>query len=290
MGKEDDKPAAGAFYMDFANQLMGNRGYNQAWRLQYLSDLSTLPDYEDGYYGDWYYYGRGGGRGGAGERGRHAGLPQAAQELEGGRQRRRAVALVPAAWSQEADTGRSGEVKFLFAQFLQNQFGVQTMADYGWYFGRGPARRRDGKKDESGTWALHTLGEDETIAKLATGIKRFKLPDEFNYIKIFRDLADARRRTADKPIDTLARDLREPPAVPQGGGDVAAGDQGVRRRRPSSGGRSGSNQIVGNWGLFEPVMTQPAGAGRHGGLPLPQRQEGQLRGLRDRRRRSSWTT
>ena len=61
VGKEDDKPAAGAFYMDLANQLMGNRGYALAWRLQYLSDLSTLPDYEDGYYGDWYYYGRGGG-------------------------------------------------------------------------------------------------------------------------------------------------------------------------------------------------------------------------------------
>ena len=35
-----------------------NRGYGEAWRLQYLSDLDKLPDYEEG-----YYYGGGGGIG-----------------------------------------------------------------------------------------------------------------------------------------------------------------------------------------------------------------------------------
>ena len=41
----------------------------------------------------------------------------------------------------------------------------------------GPQSDDDAKQDESGTYALHTLKENETIAKLASGIKRFTLPE-----------------------------------------------------------------------------------------------------------------
>lgn len=41
----------------FARAVMYNRGYSDAWRLQYLTDLNTLPDYEEG--GGYYYYGGG---------------------------------------------------------------------------------------------------------------------------------------------------------------------------------------------------------------------------------------
>ena len=56
-----------------------------------------------------------------------------------------------------------------FAQFLEQQFGVQTMT-YGGWGGRGfqGPQGDDNDKDESGTYALHTLKEDETIAKLAS--------------------------------------------------------------------------------------------------------------------------
>ena len=40
-------------------------------------------------------------------------------------------------------------------------------------------------------YALHTLGEDETIAKLATGVKRFTLPDEFSFPFYFSLSLDA---------------------------------------------------------------------------------------------------
>ena len=46
---EADKNALGQFYFNFAEMLLDNRYGNGAWRLQYLSDLSTLPDYEEGY-------------------------------------------------------------------------------------------------------------------------------------------------------------------------------------------------------------------------------------------------
>ncbi len=54
-----------------------------------------------------------------------------------------------------------------------------------------PAIETDDAKndDKTGIWALDTLGEDETIARLATGIKRFKLPDEQNFIKLFQQVA-----------------------------------------------------------------------------------------------------
>ncbi len=39
-------------------------------------------------------------------------------------------------------------------------------------------------------YSLETLQDDETVAWLATGIKRFKLPDEFNPIKIYQTIAD----------------------------------------------------------------------------------------------------
>ena len=43
------KPAQSQFYFEFARMMLGYRSYREAWRLQYLSDLTTLPDYEEGY-------------------------------------------------------------------------------------------------------------------------------------------------------------------------------------------------------------------------------------------------
>jgi hypothetical protein len=259
VANEDDKPAAGQFYMDLANQLMGNRGWALAWRLQYLSDLSTLPDYEDGYRGDWYYYGRGGQTRGApvNEDGTpvYHKRPKSWEDAKTDGQRWRWALLMV----QECRADRANEVRWIFAQFLHNQFGVQTMAQYGQLFGRG-GDDSDTEKDESGPYALHTLGEDETIARLATGIKRFKLPDEFNYIKIIRDLVES-KSYSDEPSGTLAQifeNRRQYPKAAQvwrqaikdwGGG----GEKDWRGQR--------LNQIIGNWGTFEPVMTAPSGAG-----------------------------
>ncbi|RPI74880.1 MAG: hypothetical protein EHM45_16790 [Desulfobacteraceae bacterium] len=38
------------FYLEFARILMGYNQYGESWRLQYLSDLLQLPDYEESYY------------------------------------------------------------------------------------------------------------------------------------------------------------------------------------------------------------------------------------------------
>ncbi|MDP6524673.1 MAG: MG2 domain-containing protein [Kiritimatiellia bacterium] len=219
---------SGSFYQQFSSFLMGYRGYQGGWRLQYLSDLSELPDYEDGYR-------------------HHRGAQGAPVDQDGNP----VFHSVPDSYNNAATDGErwrwmlkmAGQtdpnlkktVDKQLADFLYNQFGVQTMAHYGRFF----SRRDDGKKDESGTYALHTLGEDETIAKLATGIKRFELPDEFNFVRIFRELGETRT------LASLFENRRQY--------DKAA-------KLWKKGGNSDRvRQITSNWGQFEPVMTHPAG-------------------------------
>ena len=57
----------------------------------------------------------------------------------------------------EASADRQPEVQVRLADFLRGQFGVQTLASFGWL--RGGALEGDG--DETGVFALHTLGDDE---------------------------------------------------------------------------------------------------------------------------------
>jgi uncharacterized protein YfaS (alpha-2-macroglobulin family) len=248
--EESDKGAVGAFFMSTADTLLGDRSYNGAWRLQYLTDLTKLPDYEDGYYSrfEMYRWGRSEAVGApvdADGKPVYYALPKNWDAAANDGERWR-YALMQAA---EYQSGLMDEARWQFANFLRNQFGVQTMADYGWFFGRG-GEADETKKDESGTWALHTLGEDETIARLANGIKRFKLPDEYNYVKIYRQLAESGQSRKDDAKKVLGQEFEN------------------RRQYPKAadlwrqvGETPRVTQIIGNWGRFEPIMTQPAGQG-----------------------------
>ena len=148
------------------------------------------------------------------------------------------------------------ETRLALADFLHGQFGVQTMAGFASGFAAD-----DDKQDDSGPYAVQTLHEDETIARLATGVKRFKLPDEFNFIKIYEQIADdpktgfgeaallnlaqvfENRRQYPRAADLWRRNIKE-----YGPGQNNYKDQRLQ-------------QIVGNWGRFEPITTQPAGQG-----------------------------
>ncbi len=70
-------------------------------------------------------------------------------------------------------------------------FGVTALNDYSRYF---PTGGRDAIEpfDErsTGVWALHTLDDSETIARLATGVKRFKLPEHENYFALWREAVE----------------------------------------------------------------------------------------------------
>jgi alpha-2-macroglobulin len=250
--QDDDKPAAARFHLNFANMWLYGSGALEAWRLQTLTDLSQLPDYDEGYY--W-----------AGARNQGApvdaeGTPvyhhipksYEASQSDGERWR----------WmlSQTVELAPSlrNEVDWTFAGFLREQFGVQTMAYYGRWFGGG---EDDSKQDESGTYALHSLGEDETIARLATGIRRFKLPDEFNHIRICQQIADRGKSSyGEQALDTLSSLFEDRRQYPKAADywkrtirEYGAGSGNHRQQR--------LDQIVGNWGRFENVQTQASGQG-----------------------------
>ena len=258
---DGDHSAVGSFYMALADMMMGQRGYSGAWRLQYKTDITKLPDYEEGYY---YGYGR------YGHSSRGAPVDKndkpiyhkrpktwAAAKSDGERWR---WALLQAV---EFSPPLRDAVDFKFASFLKAQFGVETMGRYGRYFGswRQPQPRDDGKKDTSGTYELHTLGEDETIARLAIGIRRFKLPAEYNFIRIFQKLAGGRGSYASNAMDKLCGTFENRRQYPKAADYWRKNIERFgedKRYKPKT---KRLKQIVDNWGVFEPVMTQPSGKG-----------------------------
>mgnify|MGYP003755221747 CR=1 FL=1 len=276
--KDDNHAEVGDFLSRLANMLLNNRGYHESWRLQYLTDLSVLPDYEEGW----------------GSGGRTPGAPVDADgkpifystpktfdasENDGQRWR----------WclqqTAEMNPQLLNAVRLRFADFLQNQFGVQTMAQLGWRFGR--IETDDTREDESGTYALHTLGENETIARLANGIKRFELPDEFNFIKILQQVADDVGQVGNnvgqvgnlspnnnsgqvnnlsygvEALERLARIFENRRQYPKAADHWRRLLKEFPNERPQrrQAWQQQLDQIVGNWGRFEPNESQPAGRG-----------------------------
>jgi hypothetical protein len=143
------------------------------------------------------------------------------------------------------------------ADFLVSQFGVQTMADYGWWF----SRTSDDAEVTKSRFALHTLTDDETMAKLATGIKRFKLPEEQNYVALQQRIvarAEEKSNAWQQAKTSLAQEFENRRQYPR----AAQQWQELVAATPANASyRERLDQIVGNWGRLEPVVTQPAGKG-----------------------------
>ena len=119
----------------------------------------------------------------------------------------------------------------------------------------------DDDVNDSGPYALHSLGEDETIAKLATGVKRFKLPDDFNPIRIWQELAgDDSGGYAQTALSQLSQVFENRQQYPRAAGYWKENIErfGDDRNKTK---QARLNQIIGNWGRFENTRTQPAGQG-----------------------------
>jgi len=250
--QDNRKSDVSQFWMNLSEALLNGRGYAEAWRLQYLTDLTTLPDYDDGYFNYRDYNG-------------------APVDAEG----QPVYHHVPTSWDAAKTDGERwrwalsqavensprqlNEVRYHLAQFFEQQFGVQTIAQGpGLYFG---APDDDEKKDESGTYALHTLRDNETIARLASGIKRFELPDEFNPIKIFEQIvAEPATGNVEAALQQLAEIYENRRQYPKAAElwkksiqQFGAGQNRWKQQR--------LDQIVGNWGQFDAATSQPAGEG-----------------------------
>lgn len=241
--------------LQFADATQRGRNYPQAWRLQSLTNLNELPDYEAGWGYDY-------------------GAPQGAPVTAEGQP---VYYNPPASWDAAASDGerwcwllellaawqpdKRNETLLRRAEFLQSQFGVETLLDYGWWFGRPSGTDDDPQK--TGTFALHTLAENETIARLATGIQRFTLPDDQNALKLYQAVlastpANETTSVWQKSIVALAREFENRRQYPRAAGYWREASERGDDRTVAKG---QLEQIVGNWGRFEPVSMQPAGKG-----------------------------
>lgn len=241
----------GALFTEYARYLVGFRGYDGAWRLQYLTDLNELPDYSQGraHYG-------GGGRGApVDEEGNpvYHRMPPSFEEATTDGQRWRWLMMQ----AMEYAPGQKPTILNEFAQFLRNQFGVQTLHGYPGLFG--PRTDDDSEEARAGIFALHTLSEDETIAKLATGVKRFEIPEEFNFISIYREMVGMGQAAHGyQPWDNLARIFADRRQYPKA---ADCWRQAIDAYGPGHGDfrRKQLDQIVGNWARFEQVGMHSTG-------------------------------
>lgn len=184
---EKDGEALADFYHTYASAMKSSGN----WRLQILSDLGALPDY---------------------------GVPVFHTNIQGAPVTKNDEPLyyaAPKSWEEaksdgerwrwllakmaEADPKRAPEAKLEYALFLRSQFGVQSM-------GFAPRLSEDGKPEE-GVYSVHTLKDSETIARLASGIRRWELPAEHNFVSLFREIGSDRPVRKASPIKDLSYKL-----------------------------------------------------------------------------------
>ncbi len=162
------------FFSLFYNNLQ--RPY---WQRQTLTDVDELPDYEPQNYA-WY-------------RGRNQGAPvdeegnpifyKTPESFEAAQNDgERLQALRAEEFELIQDPYRRAQILRDRAQEAKMLFGVETLASYRFFFDD-----KDREAADAGIWALETLQDSETIAKLANGVKRFTLPEDYDYIALLKE-------------------------------------------------------------------------------------------------------
>ncbi|MCW0219263.1 MAG: MG2 domain-containing protein, partial [Prosthecobacter sp.] len=153
-------------------------GSYQAWALQHLTDLTTLPDYDD-----------------------QSGLDSPATGYPVDTEGNPVYYKAAASWeTAQNDAGRllwliqeQGKLsplatftaKQTLADLAKTWFSVRTLAGFGFRFN--PDETESAKRDSIA--ALHTLKDEETVVNLATGPKRLTLPSDWSFMKLYEALA-----------------------------------------------------------------------------------------------------
>lgn len=228
----------------------------QLWRLQSLTDLQELPDYEQG----WWY---------------QRGNQSAPVDPEGNP----VLYKEPADWQSATNDGerwrwllaeavrtdgkfRADELR-LRAEFSASQFGTETLRSGGWL---PHPQLDDNGQEKSGILSLHTLADDETVARLASGVKRFKLPAEHHYLALNNSLLEVYQQQAYASgaagaAESLAQIYLNRRQFPQ----AAKYYRQVLESTPTNSVRKRAqqqlDQITKPWGQFLNETTQPAGQG-----------------------------
>ena len=148
-----------------------------------------------------------------------------------------------------------------WADFLHSQFSVDTLAQDMWFFQRSSSADEADKDRDEGIAAVHTLEDNETIAKLTTGIKRFKLADEFNpifqYQQIAAETGEKARSQAESALMILTQTFLNRRQYPKA---AAMLRQSIERFGDNNRAKQMQlENIVEPRVAFDPVKHQPAG-------------------------------
>lgn len=235
------------YWTTFGKALLLGRADGDEWLLQSLTDLAKLPDYEKMAGGPWGWRGRAQGGAAKGTPVDANGNPVFFRVAEtwdtaanDGERWRYTLAR-----REAAGNGYLTYARIEYANFIRGLLGVETLADYGWFFQR-PADEE--KPATSGTWELHTLKDDETIARLATGVRRLTLLPEHDFIRIYTETKQwhllAEIYTNRRQYPRAAEYWRK--AIEEKTFDLDSCRQYLA-------------QITGNWGTFEPHDGDVAG-------------------------------
>lgn len=220
-----------------------------SWKLQILTDLDQLPDYEEGY-----------------ERYANSVAPVDSSGNP-------IFYVAPASFAKAKSDGErfmwileqlakispKGQIDSLGlrGQFAQRMFGVQTLNEYGLPF----RRNVRSSEDQASILSLETLTDDETIARLANGVKRFKLPAGYNYIALMKELYERQQSSYDKY--TVGRGLAQEYLNRRQFSKAAAQFKAMFSldipADEKSSMRKDYDDIVGNWGCFDPLRSKAAG-------------------------------
>ncbi|MSR31402.1 MAG: alpha-2-macroglobulin [Gemmataceae bacterium] len=242
--KAPSKNAAARFLLDFADLVLRGSAGQEAWRLQVLSDFSLIPEYEDTPYWNPYH-----------------GVSPAPVDENGNP----VFHKLPASYEKAATDGErwrwllqeaprleatvKQEASMRFASFLHSQFGPQTLAGFFPGF-------MDDTKAETGAYALASLKDGETIARIAAGIKRLSLPEEFNYLSLWKQVAGEGKSTPGMQArELIAHEYENRRQLEK----AAEGWKNAIKEYGDNGGHGRGyrlQQIIGNWGRFEPAPGQ----------------------------------
>ncbi|MDB6140246.1 MAG: alpha-2-macroglobulin domain protein [Verrucomicrobiaceae bacterium] len=254
----DDAQDRGDVLWDLYQAWAGNSG--QPWRLQALTDLKVLPEPEPGY--GYRHQSDNGYPVDAEGNPVFFSLPASYETADNDGSRLRFAlqewgAVCPA---------NAVAAKLLLANLAHAWFGVQPVNDL-----VSGHVEEDAAKPRGGITTVHTLADDETITKLATGPKRFRLPADYAFIPRWREVIEAspeagklcggafpttRATAAYQGLvaellnrhqnDQAAHELKR--AIPQ------EHDKNAKKSFVSQLG-----QITENWGRIEPAEAQPEG-------------------------------
>lgn len=163
------------------------------------------------------------------------------------------------AQAEKADESSAVKARLAFAQFMQSQIGEQTLVQ--WHQRSG---NTNAKELADAFASLKTLKDNETYAKLATGAKRFAMPDEFNYIKLLSVIADNKVNAnhAGIALEALAQTFENRSQLDRAADHwqriVALGSKAINEYFVNNA-KARRAQILGNWGRFDGTDSQVAG-------------------------------